>query len=310
MKPIQYEVRNTSGDWSPYFGDVITEPQRFGKFDTDDCWDMSPCKGTIEIQCNYLISIGAFTVAAMTFFQTNGFLDANGSMKISERYPEILSKNKDNGGTAQQAMQLFQEYGCIPWSMLNYTDAQASQWTTKAQFNADYFNLNAVTPAMLSLGRQFLKYVNIAYQRIGTLGTTPAVEILQAAIKQAPLQYDVFISTNTMSWNEVNVPAPTIPLIYNTNATSHEITGTSINPDGSKVIVDNYAPFVKTLAPNYPLEAVLQGIVTAIPDNPSPIPQNSTINAFWQAVIGWWNGIFYPNENVGNVVSFNRGNSY
>lgn len=293
VTPIQYEVRNTLGDWSLYFGDIITEPQKFGQFDTDDCWDASPYKGTIEIQCNYLMSVNAFTPATMAFFNENGYRDANGYMKTSERFSEILGKNMDNGGTAVEAEQLFQQYGCIPWSMLNYSDAQAAKWTTQAEFDADYFNPNAVTIQMITLGRQFLQFVNIAFQRIGVEGTTPALEILQAALKQAPLQYGVAIDTNVSKWNEAIVPAP------DNNNMVHEITGYRVNADGSYGIVDNYAPFTKVLAPNYPLLAVLQGIVTAIPDKPSPIPQISSVNAFWQAVMGFWNGIFYPNEQVG-----------
>ena len=99
MKPIQYEVRVPNGDWSLYFGDIISEPQKFGIFDTSACWDASAYKGTIEIQCNYLLSINAFTPAAVSFFKTNGYLDAGGFMKTSERFSEILGKNMDNGGT-------------------------------------------------------------------------------------------------------------------------------------------------------------------------------------------------------------------
>lgn len=303
ITPIKYEVRFPTGDSSSCFGDIITEPQKFGPWDTDACWDASPYKGTVDMQCNYLISIGAFTPAAMAFFKNPipsrpdiSYLDAAESMKTSEMFSEILGKNMDNGGTAVEAENLFQEYGCIPWSLLHYSDAQAWKWQTKAQFNADYFNPKNVTIDMITLGRQFLMYVNIAFQRIGIVGITPAIEILQAALKQGPLQVGVAIDTNPNLWNQTVVPAP------NNKVMAHEITLYKINPTGSYAIVDNYAPFLKSLASNYPLLAVLQGVVTAIPNKPSPVPQNAPSNSFYQAVIGWWNGIFYPNIQVGGIL--------
>lgn len=295
MKPIQYEVRVANGDWSPYFGLFIMEPQKFWIWDTDDCWDASTYKGTIELQCNYLLKNNLFSPAAVAFFTTNGYLDAQGSMRTSERYSEILSGNLDNGGTAAEAESLFQTYGCIPWTMLNYDDNQASKWGTKASFNADYFNRLAVTPAMIALGKQFLNYVNIAYQRIGIQYTTPAEEILQAALMQAPLQYGIAINSNPALWNQINVPAP------DNNNMSHEVTGYALNANGTKPIIDNYPPFQKNLASNYPLLGVVQGIVTAIPDQPSPIVQNAVKDSFWTKVMGWFNNIFYPGDQVGQV---------
>ena len=287
---IAYAVNIIDGDWSPYF---TFRQQSFGQFDTDSCWMLSSIN-CAEAQLNWFWANNMFSPEAMSFFMSNGYV-VNGIFSLSERFHEILCGNEDNGGEATEAWQSFQKRGFIPRLMLTYTSEQAAQWTTQMQFVADYFDPDAVTGVMEALGQLSLKYINIAYQRIGTLGQTPNIQVLRAAFKQAPPNYG--IPVNDSEWNQTDVPADTDTTIV------HEVAGRVINPDGSYGIYDQYEPPVKNLAAGYYIGACLQGVITPIPAILSSVPQptGEENDSFWSAVMQWWNGIFSNAIPIGSA---------
>lgn len=283
MRPIQYEERVLSGDWSVYFGKY--QNQKWGIFDTDSCWCLA-CINSAEDQLEWLDKNGLFSPEAINFFVTNGYKDADGDYSLSERYLEILGGNRMDGGSAPEAWQLMQKYGCIPRSDLTYSLAQVQKFSTVEATANDYFNPAAITPAMRAKGQQFLKYVNIAYQIIGKNSQTPNIQILKAALKQSPVNIGIPIPANVFNWNLTNV-------VYDgSTAPQHEIELYHIEDDGRYAIFDQYEPHLKWLSKDYYIPLCTQGILSAVaPAAVNPVVQDSWWNKFFTAVNNWFNNI-------------------
>lgn len=292
--PIKYEVRISDGNWSPYFGKY--QNQKWGAWDSDSCWCLSSINCT-EDQLEWLWKNGMFSPEAKNFFTQNGYIDSDGDFSLSERFHEILCGNKDTGGTAQEAWQSFKARGFLPRSQLTYSPEQANKWGTQNAFNADYFNQSAVTQPMRDLAKQSLKYLKIDYQTIGKMWITPNRQVLQAALKQAPLNYGIPIPVNVSNWNVVNVQ-------YDGSVNlAHEVEGYYIPDIGPYYVFDQYLPNLKTLSTNYYLPTVYQGIITATTPasvNPVPQPQGEMNDTFWTWVMNFWNGIFGSPVPIGS----------
>jgi hypothetical protein len=293
QSPIQYEVRVPSGNWNSFFGNY--EPQKFLQFDTSSCWCISVCF-CVEDELEWLWKNGMFSQEAKDFFTQNKYIDSDGDFSISERFYEILGGNYDNGGTAEEACQLIQKYGIIPRSMLTYTEAQAQKFYSKAAFNADYFDKTEITQLMRTLGQASLKYINVAYQKIGKQWTTPASEIIQAALKQAPLAIGIPIPNLVYNWN-------TQPVIQYDGAkrTDHEVELYAKTDVYN--IFDSYLPNLKKLAGNYLIASCTQIIISATPQMaPNTVPQPSSYWVqFWTGCMHFWNNIFDSTVPIGKA---------
>lgn len=283
ISPIQYEDCLGSGKWSDYFGHY--QNQRWGEWDSNSCWCLSAVN-CAEDQLEWLWKNGMFSQEAKNFFTKNGYIDSDGDFSLSERYLEVLGNNLDNGGTADEAWQLIQKYGCIPRMLLNYSLEQAQQHSSKQSFNVDYFSPSNVTYGMRIMGQEFLKHVNICYQSIGKKWTTPQRMVFEAALKQAPLQIGIPVPRDVSYWNKEFVG-------YDGKvAADHEVELYAINADGSYAIFDQYMPNLKTLSSDYYIPLVTQGILTAVtPITVNPIKQDSYWQKFWTSVFNFFNGI-------------------
>ena len=277
QSPIQYEVRSTTGDWTSFL--PTFQPQKWGNYDSDSCWCLSTIT-SLEIQLDWLWTNNMFSPEAKTFLAQ--YLDVNGKFSISERYLEVLGGNYENGGTAEEAIQLMQSYGAVPRALLTYSEAQANACATEEAFTADYFNVNIATPALRAMGHKFLTYVNIAYQRIGYMYQTPNQTIFQAALKQSPLSLG--IPADLPQWNNSYVQWDGV------KAMTHEVCCFG----GQYNIFDQYHPNPKTLSPDFYIGGCIQLIASAIAPasvNPIPQPPIQTIT-FWSWIMRWFNGIF------------------
>jgi hypothetical protein len=293
MKPIAYEVRIPSANWIEYFGKY--QNQKWGIWDSNSCWVLSAIN-CVEDQLEWLWENNMFSDEAKTFFVDNKYIDSDGDFSLSERFLEILSGVHDNGNNQMEAWRLMQIYGCIPRSDLTYTQEQAFAHPTKQSFNADYFDINAISPEMRDKGQKFLKYVNISRQWIGTQWRTPNRDILINALKQAPLQIGIPVPHDG-SWNASYVKSP----IGNTNA-DHAVELYGINENGEYLIFDQYMPNLKTLSKDYYIPFVTSGIVNAVsPVIVNPIVQDLQSNGVWEAIIHWFNGIFDSKVPIGNI---------
>jgi hypothetical protein len=281
QSPIQYEDRLGKDKWQNHFGHY--QNQRWGYWDSNSCWFLGGVINPMETQLEMLDFRGMFSKEAKDFFISKRIKDEDNDFSLSERCGEILGKNYDTGGTAEEGMQLVQKYGCIAREILGYTEARANSFSTREAFVADYFNPKAVTPEMLALGQEFLKYVNISYQFIGKAWTTPDLQILRAALKQAPLSIGVPVPNQTAYWNAEVVQWD------GTRRADHCVELYDIDDQGNYKIYDQYEPHLKTLAKGYFIPLVRQIIVTATPQMvTNPVPQNVINNSVWQAVIFWF----------------------
>lgn len=291
---IPYEVRVEIGNWSVYFGKY--QNQKWAQWDSNDCWCLSAVND-LEDQLEYLHKHNLFSADAIDFYTREGFLDSDGDFSLSEQFLEILGGNKDNGGTAEEAWQLIEKYGIIPRSRLNYTRERALQFGSKALFNADYYNPARITPEFIELGKQFKKYVQIAHQEIGKLWYTPSRMILEAALKQSPLQIGIPVPDDLTQYNQTFVQ------FDGHRRLQHEVELYGIDAQGRYLVFDQYEPHLKVLSADYYIPSVMQGVVTAIPFTPSPIPQPVTYwSQFWANVWAYFNNrpSPYPNVPVGN----------
>lgn len=282
--PIQYEVRNPTGDWTPFLSTF--QDQRFGRWDSDSCWMLGGAITPCEAQMNWLWANGMFSQEAKDFFMSNGYLDGSGKFAFSERFHEILCGNKDQGGTAAEGWQSLQKRGIIPRPMLTYTVERSNQWNTQQDFDNDYFSISNVTPAMILLGQQSLEYVRFAYQTIGKNWTIPTPDIFRETLKQAPLSIGIPIPINVFNWNNSFVQYDGATTV------AHEVCNISLSPNNEYNIDDQYNPFRKTLSADYYIPIITQGIVYPITQvSANPIPQPSNVS-FWTALENWWNSAF------------------
>jgi hypothetical protein len=283
VKPIQYEVNVPTGDWTPYFGKY--ENQKWGLWDSDSCWALSGVN-CAEDQAEMLWKNGMFSDEAKKFFTDNGYVDSDGDLSFSEQFYEILSGAKDGGNNQMNLWSLMQQYGIVPRSKLCYTQARAQQWTNQTDFDNDYFNPAQITPELKALGIQSKNYINVARQWIGTNWTTPNIDILRAAIKQAPLQLGIPVPQPTYLWN-----SPIIKWDGRVSA-DHAVECYKINDDGTLCIFDQYEPNLKVLGAGYYLPFVTQGILYAVaPAATNPVVQ-PVDNSFYTWIMNWFNGIF------------------
>jgi hypothetical protein len=291
--PIQWEDRLKGRRWIDIQGQF--EPQRWGMWDSDSCWALS-CINSYEDQLELLKLDGYFSQEALDFFTSNGYVDSVGDFSLSERFIEILGKNKLDGGTSEEAWQLCYANGCIPRKMLTYSVDKANSFNTEQGFANDYFNPLAVTPEMIALGKQFKTYVTSAYQTIGKKWTTPSNSVLYNSLQLAPICVGIPVPSNVFNWIQPYVK-------YDGNMVlTHETELQEILPDGSRNISDQYIPDEKTLSPDYPLFICTQGIVYSLskPSTAIPTPEQSYWTKFWTAVMNFWNGI--PNSfPIGSV---------
>ncbi len=289
---IPYEVRVLNGDWSPYFGKY--ENQKWGLWDSESCWCLSSVN-SFEDQMEWLWKNNMFSQEAKDFFTSNGYIDSDGDFSLSEMFHEILDGNYINGGTPEEAWQSFENNGMIPRSMLNYSAQRASKCASQSEFVQDYFNPQQVTQAMRDLGQKFLKYVNIQFQNIGTPWYTPSPVLIQAALKQAPLNIGISCPIkNVYLWNNPFVQ-------YDGGKTpQHEVELYALNPDGSYKIFDQYLPNEKTLSSDYYIIYCHQGVVSAkSPASVNTVVQPSTSwQKFIQACNDFYNG-FFPKVPIG-----------
>ena len=294
MSEIQYTINQTDGDYTSYLPSY--EPQMWGKWDSDSCWMLGGFITPMEICFKWLWMNGMFSTDDKNFFVSNGLCDSFGSPAFSEQFLEILGGNGVNGGTVEEAVQLGQRYGVIPRSMLCYSQARANACQTEAQFENDYFNMAQITPAMRTLGQQFLQRISISYQRIGKIYQTPNVIVLSNMIKQAP--FALGVPARSPAWNNTYVQWDG----YNT--LTHEVCGYKQNGYG---IRDQYQPSEKTLSPDFPLLSVVQLIVNVVrPQTISPIPQPTSYwKQFFTNLIAWWNNnpLPFPSVPIGGLNS-------
>jgi hypothetical protein len=280
---IPYFVNFPNGDSSQYFSPFT--PQRYGLWDSDDCWDDSSC-AVVQAELNYLMATGQLSPQAISWYTANGYI-VNGQFKISFRYLAILSGARDNGNDPINFCKLFSQYGFIPLSDLDFSDGESDQYPTQQAFDNDFFNGSIITPAMQAKGIQALSFINFQYQFLEKYGgTEPSIPVVQAALCQYPVVITIPVPQPETLWN-----SPIVPVQAGNTILRHAVALSSINSDNSYKIHDNYAPEWKTLATGYYIGEVIQIVITSvIGAAPNPNPQQWW-NILWQQVFNFLAGL-------------------
>ncbi len=274
--PIPYLVRLVDGDWRPYLPTYFG--QKFLGFDTSCCWAYAGCVD-VAAQLNFLKAKGQFPLAALKWFQDNGYFDSNGSFALSERFIAIISGVRDTGNDHIEFWRLSRLNGILPRQDLSYSDAQASKWARQEDFADDYFNPTTITPKMRQKALDSRKYVNLAYEWIGQEFTQPSQKEFEVTLKQSPIQVGVPVCYET--WNTGTVISCGI------KDPAHSVSIVNLEASGIKDFRDHYHPENKTFSSDYPVIMATHGVVTPILNQPyippitaQPYPKGILVKIF------------------------------
>lgn len=279
---VPYFVRNPSGDWTNFYDSDSWVDQLYeGKYDTNCCW-LFQAVDRWEQQLEWLHINNQFSSEALNFFQTNGYFDSAGHFDLSRRYLAIKSGVRNQGNTQIASPKLLSMWGILPSSTLDYNGSDFTYF----QFLSNYFNPEVITPEMDAIAKQFLNYVNVAYEWIGG-GTTPPLLELKANLLQAPLGIGIPIPKDISEWNSNFIQYDGSTVV------EHAVDLIAINDDGSYKILDQYNPSIKTLSKDYYIPMVDNTVLTAInPANPLPINQSAPVPSFWASIVSFWKTVF------------------
>lgn len=277
---ITPEINNPLGDWRTYQPTYVH--QKYGLWDTNNCTGFSFAH-SFETQMNWLKAMGKIAPDDLAWFQTNGYIDANGSFAISERFAAIMAGTTEKGNVTNLLWKAASKYGILPRADLSYSDARSAQFSSQEAMCADYYNKNAVTQAMKTKALQALQRLNIQYEWIGSeFNSATPLQALESALEQAPLQ--IAVPVCLPGWNNTAVP------ICSAEETDHAVTLLA-DENGEWVIFDHYQPNPKTLAKGYLIPQAVLGVITPRPampvvSNPSAQPTQTQLTAF-QRILNW-----------------------
>lgn len=270
-----------SGNWTLHLSSYETQ---LLKFETNECSQISVMK-CLATYCNYLKATNQWSPAALDFWNSNGYIQADGLFYFSEEFTAILDGTTINGNIAQNAWKCVQRYGLLPRSMLQMTVADSQQYNSEEEQDAAYYNVSRVTPAMYALGEASLKFFVLWWGWVGDGTTAISLETFNTALQTAPIQIIIPIPTPVSLWNQTNVPY--------TGGTSLEhcdsFYATVMTSTYPISIDDTYQPHLKYLAENYYIPIALQGIIipkTPIADGVVTAPSKTWLDEFKEWIIG------------------------
>lgn len=230
---IPYEVRNESGDWSPYFGQW--EGQKKDDTDTNCCWAFAGNE-VLEDQLEFLMKTGKLSDYEIQWFKDKGYIDEDGDFYFSRRFIPVISGVKRNGNDEAEFWRLTKKYGAIPNSMLPYTNMY------------EYFDKTKITPEMYALGEEFKERISIKYKELGTRFKGYIIDELQLALKQSELQIAIPVPQNGL-WNSTKIDPP------DHNHADHSVALFKIDRVTDPVypfyVYDQYNPTIKQLRYDY-----------------------------------------------------------
>lgn len=243
---IPYEVRNQTGDWSPWFG--AWEGQKHGDLDTNCCWCFAGCE-CVDDQLMFLWKTGTFSPDDIQWFKDKGYIDPDGDFYISRRFIAILSGVRDNGNDEADFWRLFAINGIVPNSSLPFTN------------NESYFDRAAITDDLAILGREFLGRVSVASEELGKRFSIRSVDTIKSALLQSPLQIGIPVpqdgtwNQNKIKWNGDKTPEHSVEL-YKYDPVA--------DPDFPYFIYDQYVPAKKQLSKDYYIPIITKGIISPV----------------------------------------------
>lgn len=241
----------TNGDWTSHL--FFQELQEINGWDTDGCV-LFTAQESFDAQMDALWP--TFPASVQEQISSLGYLDTgtDGLLHFhsSARFLQVLTGNGFDGNSLPDAWDVMRKYGVLPWKDLPFgaTDLEVGY-------------LTPISQASLDKAAQFLALLGgknaIQYHWINN-GDATDISAMDAARVQAPLC--IGIAVNDATWNEVE---PGIA----SGAPAHSVQNYASEVIGEKIL-DHYVPFDKVLVTGYPIQYVLQGVVSYI----APVIEN------------------------------------
>ena len=241
VSKIIYKAR-TNGNWKPF---RVTDEQQIGLyFDTNSCTDFGYAN-SVEEQVTYLIDTKQLAGNALTWFQDNGYFDENGKFNISDRFNAILAGTTAEGNYINNPWEASRQYGMLPEKDLPSRLKDRAPW----DFD-DWINPKSITQAMRDKALESKKYLQVAYEWIGTDTAS-----LEYHLKQAPVCILIPVCS---PWNTTDI------IQACSVGAGHLVVLDGIIPGIYLNIFDSYNPCDKRLAYNYNIRAAIKGIVEIV----------------------------------------------
>ncbi len=287
---IAYAPLLPDGDSSPYFGTY--EGQRYGAFDTSNCWDFSAAE-LAETRLEMLEKMGLIPKEHLDWAKANGYKDTDGDWYVSRRWVAILSGARNNGNTPENFWDIASVAGLIPNSMLSYDPANALKWLTQDEFNNDYFNPQVITKEMELVGKEFARRFKIKSESIPGGYVSQIAVALQTYLKEGSVQISHPVPHDG-SWNRSRVEAP-----KDHTTADHATECYKYDPLQLYSIFDydSYEPHLKQLSKDYFINYITR--VSIIPlSTPTTPPQVLEWQKFWYNIAAWFQGKPFPYPSV------------
>ncbi len=214
------------------------------------------CSGHFNCECygNMKVRRALYTKENIQWLHDNGYFDASGSLHFSDRFNAILSGTTREGNWQEKVAESRRVDGLIPDTDLPYGGSNFDQ----------YMDPKVITPAMITKGKEFLKRFKMPYQFVLVKAYGQDVfKTLSYYVKQAPIQCT---SPVCPGWSG-NIAVKSCPSIITQHATSTcEVLPTYFDEH------DQYNPFWKQLAADYPLLYGLMQLMEEVTPVPVPTP--------------------------------------
>lgn len=247
--PIAFKAMNGSGNWTSRL--EFFTLQEINGFETNGCvlWTASE---DFDAQMDYLIENGSVPEAMLAEIRTMGFMDLGNDglphFHSSPRFLQGRTGNGFNGNSLPDAWDAVRKYGVLPW-----TDLPFDSSVTEAEY------LTPPSEVMLAKAAQFLALIGgknaVQYHWVINDAQKNLTE-MAVALEQAPLQLGIALLDS--GWNQVEPTDPPTGELPQHSVMNYAMDGSACQ------VLDHYVPFEKLLDVNYPVNYVLQGIVSII----------------------------------------------
>lgn len=247
---VPFKENVPTGDHTPYL--PIPEDQFDSNGDFMDC-ETEAFVHSLETQMNFLKATDAFSVDQITQMTALGYINTNGSFQFSVRFLAKMDGTTDEGNDNENVMNGFKEYGIVAQNVW--------PWDTTMTF-AEYYA--EIPQNIIDQGKEIFKFIQVnGFQWLiededNTLAGKAL--IIKNALKQAPVQISV----------------PLCPTYY-TDAGSNDIITSCgettpvhsmmiFSENNSYEVRDDYNPYNKAFALDYPMLYASQTIIEAVAD--------------------------------------------
>lgn len=214
-----------NGNWKIYVPFGQEQYNYLKHWDTDDCTGFGYCN-VVATEFNTMWKLGMLSQGFIVWARANNYIQKDGtgaeSFMFDPQVLGIMAGTTDQGNWLQVVAETARKSGLLPAGTLPGPDGYDG--------TAGYYDKALVTQKMTDLGQDFLAWVNLPYQWIGSLSEAQA---LQAC----PL----YVALCTCSgWN--NPPVSWCGITQ----TNH-----CVEQPAHEDIQDSYKPFDKALAADY-----------------------------------------------------------